>query len=144
MKSIISILIITFIALFAANHVSAQAMSETATPNVEKSNFLIVQSAPSVQHLNEGEYVFRKQGQHNEESVILAGRFPRHHSKSCHHAKHRTLCVTDRITADFLTQQQLISTPATSALSIASPANTQHMNEAEYIFYRKLQRLKLA
>ena len=77
--------------------------------------------------------------------------YPKHHSKKCKHAQHRKLSSINKAVRGFLKQQlAIVHTEAyaralhSNPYTISSPVNNQRMNEQEWIFYRKLQRLKLA
>lgn len=81
--------------------------------------------------------------------------YPKHHARKCKHAQHRKLSSINKTVRDFLNQQLAIVSSVSNvdpcltaehetAMIFSSPINSKRMNEQEWIFYRKLQRLKLA
>lgn len=147
MKSIFFIILTLFIIRFAAKAapivVNDPTSNEKATPSKNVAMPLVM-SAPNHYHLNEGEYIKLKQSHQGVVAGIFPSKFPRHHSKACHHAAHRKLSYPAHAAVDYLDQQINAIPQSVPAPVHISPINNQSMNEQELIFYRKLQRLKLA
>lgn len=143
MKSIFLILISILVVSLAShgmattyiNNVPAENIMPSAdTTNPQAAN-LIKRTNKHI--LNEGEYIKLIKQQVDSTKHATSAKFPKRHSKRC---KHRSISfVHDTMELEHATP----SNNNNPSISLPIP-NRLNMNEGEWLFYRKLQRLKLA